>query len=270
MSHFAVLGSPIQHSLSPTIHRAAYAQLGNNWSFERFEVAEGTLEAFLRTRDARWHGFACTMPLKREAWNIAQHKDSHAIRSGVANTLVRDGDAWFAANTDIPGLEMSLSSLELDPTVTVVLGAGATAVSAILALKNLGASHIEVRARRIESARALAEQFQVQYAPLTQPPVSTPTLVISTLPAGAGETVALPQPLMQVPLFDVAYNPWPSPLTQRWREEGGEGYSGIHMLVHQAVFQMRLFNGGSLHTPLPHEVDVVQAMRKALPGSMGQ
>src|SRR5699024_722039 len=156
------------HSLSPVIHRAAYARLGLEWEFARFEVAEGQLDSFLQTRDDSWAGFACTMPLKRDAWQLAHSRDPHAVRSGVANTLVRDGDGWHAANTDIPGLMLAFERLQLPVENTVILGSGATATSAVLAAQQLGAKRIEVRARNQHTTAELAEQFGVGHAPLDE------------------------------------------------------------------------------------------------------
>lgn len=272
-THLAVLGSPIAHSKSPTIHAAAYEALGLDWRYGREELRETELEAFLTGRGPEWRGFSLTMPLKEEAHRLAIALDPVAERSGVVNTLLRvvgpgSAPAWAGFNTDVAGLAAAVREAGLDPTNTVVLGAGATAVSAALAAQQLGADRVAVVARRIEPAHRLASRFDAEAAPLGSPEAellcADATLVISTLPGPAGSQVELSDGVMRVPLFDVAYDPWPSPLAERWREHGGEAYPGLAMLVQQALAQLRIFVGGDPGFQLDREAEVLQAMRSAL------
>src|SRR5512139_1643574 len=84
----AVLGSPIAHSLSPVLHRAAYAELGLDWSYDAVEVDTPGLEPFLRGLDDRWRGLSLTMPLKRTVLPLLDRTDHWAEVSGGANTVV--------------------------------------------------------------------------------------------------------------------------------------------------------------------------------------
>lgn len=270
MTKLAVLGSPISHSMSPTIHQAAYAELGLDWTYERFECTENELEPFLQTRTPEWIGFSCTMPLKEAAHRLSSRHDPVALESGVVNTLVREGESWFGANTDVGGLQMALEERALNLSQVVILGAGATAVSAILAARAGGAETIEVRARRPEAAQHLADQYGVAWGKLGESDGVNPTTVISTLPGEAGHSLDLPESYPQAALFDVAYNPWPSPLTTYWAERGGEAYPGIDMLIFQAVLQIRLFLFHDIDATLDREGLVAQAMRQAAASSMGE
>jgi shikimate dehydrogenase len=295
----AVLGSPIAHSKSPAIHAAAYAQLGLDWSYGREELQADGLAGFLEQCGAEWRGLSLTMPLKEEAHRLALVRDPLAEESGVVNTLLRlgvpgpdGGTAWAGFNTDVGGLAAAISKAGLDPTSTVVLGSGATAVSAVLAAPGLGAEHVEIVARNVAAIGDLVARFgdtcepgsdralhvSGTVAPRTEslmdgavlaamvdadPRVSRPTLIISTLPGPAGAEFPLPDALAEIPLFDVAYDPWPSPLAVRWHEAGGEAHPGTAMLVEQALLQIRIFVAGDPATPLPHEERVLEAMRDA-------
>lgn len=270
MRHLAVLGSPIKHSKSPLIHRVAYDILELEWEYGRIECVAEDLEQVLAGLDSSWLGLSLTMPLKERAFEIAYDMDDVARQSHVVNTLVRHEQGWFGANTDVQGLEMALRHHACDLTHTVVLGAGATAVSAILAAQLEGAESIEVRARRPEARGALATHFGVTSAALDSEPQHHVTTVISTLPGSAGADIKLHRSLTQATLFDVAYDPWPSPLMVRWEEAGGTGLPGIDMLIYQAVLQIRLFVSGDLTRVLDHETDIIQAMRKAASRSMGE
>ena len=272
-AHLAVLGSPIAHSKSPAIHAAAYEVLGLDWRYGREELQAAELEAFLASRGPEWRGFSLTMPLKEEAHRLAIALDPVAERSGVVNTLLRvvgpgSAPAWAGFNTDVAGLAAAVREAGLDPARTVVLGAGATAVSAVLAAQRLGADRVAVVARRIEPAQQLAARFGAAAARLGSPEAESlcadATLVVSTLPGPAGAQVELPEGLARVPLFDVAYDPWPSPLAERWREHGGEAHPGLAMLVQQALVQLRIFVGGDPGFELDREAEVLRAMRAAV------
>lgn len=269
----AVLGSPIAHSKSPAIHAAAYRELGLEWDYTRVQCEERELAAFLAGLGPEWRGLSLTMPLKEEAHRLAPVLDPIAEQTGVVNTLLHlAGDAgWAGFNTDVGGLAAALVESGIDTRRTVLLGAGATAVSTVLAARSLGAECITVLARREEAARELAARFDLRGLRIADPEAaaacSEATAVISTLPGAAGADLALPEGATAVPLFDVAYDPWPSPLAERWRSAGGEAHAGIGMLVQQALLQVRIFVAGDPGIPLEDEGRVLAAMRSA---SMGE
>ena len=265
-ARLAVLGSPIGHSRSPRIHRAAYEVLGLPWEYEAVECGEAELAGWLAARSQDWRGLSLTMPLKEEAHRLATVLDPVAEESGVVNTLMHlIGDTWAGFNTDVGGLAAAIREAGLDVTRTVVIGAGATAVSAVLAARSLDATRITVLARRPEAARDLAERFGAAHGALASGRAEgDATLVISTLPGPAGREIERPTELSSVPLFDVAYDPWPSPLAERWRAAGGEAHSGLGMLIHQALLQIRIFVGGDPAVPLEREDEVLTAMRAAV------
>lgn len=290
-ARLGVLGMPIAHSKSPAIHAAAYGVLGLPWSYDRAELDAPELEGHLASLGADWRGLSLTMPLKEEAARLARVIDPVAAESGVVNTLLRLTDdasgrpQWAGFNTDVAGLARAIERAGLDASATVVLGAGATAVSAVLAARTLGAGSLAARtlgaeslgaesqgaqrlviaARRPEAAAELAARFGEDVSAMTlgDSPDFDPTLVISTLPGPASETVVLPEAFLRVPLFDVAYDPWPSPLATRWRAAGGVAHAGLAMLVEQALVQIRIFVNGDPDTPLTDEESVLAAMRAA-------
>ncbi|MGO3146549.1 MAG: shikimate dehydrogenase family protein [Leucobacter sp.] len=277
VSTLAVLGQPIAHSKSPEIHRAAYRRLGLPWTYEPIECDESSLESLLATQAEERRGFSLTMPLKSEARRLAKVVDAVAEESGVVNTLLRlaldssGAPQWAGFNTDVAGLASALRRAGLDATRTIVLGSGATAVSAILAARMNGAQHIEIVARNTQSINELVRRFDQTAEPGGGPVRISGTtladaesayadseradasLVISTLPGPVTSEVTLPAALLRVPLFDVAYDPWPSPLATRWTEAGGVAHAGIEMLVEQALVQIRIFVNGDPGTEIDDE-----------------
>ncbi|MDD2858191.1 MAG: shikimate dehydrogenase [Candidatus Nanopelagicales bacterium] len=266
MKQAAVLGSPISHSLSPVLHRAAYRALGLDWHYAAIEVREEELGSFLATLDDSWAGLSLTMPLKEVAIGLCATVEPTAVRIRSVNTLIPQADGWHGTNTDIFGIVRSLASIGIGRGLesALVLGAGATARSAIAALASLEARNVLVSARRPEQAHelvALAAALGLAAEPAAWQPAAALldcALVVSTLPGDAGGEWAKAAPAATGALLDSSYHPWPTPLAQQW--PNGRIASGRDMLLWQATEQVRLMTG--LEAP-------VDAMRASLPASSG-
>lgn len=247
----AVLGSPISHSLSPTLHRAAYAELDLDWSYDAIEVGDGDLVSFVDGLDhGAWAGLSVTMPLKAEAFALARMRSDTVARTRAANTLIPLGAGWSAENTDVPGLVAALDEAGVDLVERAcVIGAGATAASAVLALTRRGVRRVEVVARRPERVDALADVvagLDVELRPVAWADAESALahpLVVCTVPAGAGDSLAGVVPAQPGVLFDVVYDPWPTVLGAAWTTGGGRVLGGLDLLVHQAVLQVELMSG---------------------------
>lgn len=272
----AVLGHPVAHSLSPFLHRAAYAALGlSGRSYDVHDVREDALAGFVAGLGPEWSGLSLTMPLKRVAFDVAGEVSDLARAVGAVNTLVPSPHGgWYGDNTDVHGVVQALEDvgrgvLAEGDGVPVVLGGGATAASAVGALRALGAGEVHLVVRdtaRCDDVRAAAERLGVHlqvhtFAGAVHDAVSVRAVlardgvpvVVSTVPAaGAGAYMpALVDGLhgaaaggAHPTLLDVAYDPWPSPAARAWsRLPGAAVASGYDMLVHQAVEQVRLMTG---------------------------
>lgn len=248
----AVLGSPIAHSLSPRLHRAAYAHLGLDWTYDAVDVDEQQLPGFVERLDSSWRGLSLTMPLKAAGAALATRRSELVDRLGVANTLVIDGDERVAANTDVPGMRATLAEAGA-PAVphATVLGAGSTAVAAVAALSTM-ADAVTVVARspsRAQRVLAVADAVGVPANVVAWDDVRlalTAPVVLSTVPSGAADPLAAALPAAPGLLLDVVYDPWPTPLAAAWSREGGEVCSGLDLLVWQAVEQVRLMTERSV------------------------
>ncbi|WP_415138712.1 shikimate dehydrogenase [Microbacterium sp.] len=267
-SHLAVWGDPIAHSKSPQLHAAAYEVLGFDWQYDRRQVTEAAFASTVRALDDSWRGLSLTMPLKEQAFRIADIRDAHAGLTGVANTLLL-GERIAAFNTDVGGIVDALAEHRIVALERVrLLGAGATSASALVAVSDLGATHVDVRARRPERARSLAALGERLGVAVTIAPFDAASdavdLTIASLPGGTvlDEAVVGPLAARGGALFDVAYSPWPSALAASWT--GGEAIAGLGMLLHQAVRQIRIFAHGDPSLPLADEAAVIAAMRAAL------
>ena len=258
INRYAVLGSPITHSKSPAIHSAAFKFLGLGSEYGSFEVAD-RLEQFLATQPIDFVGYSVTMPLKEQALNLAERVDSIAIASQAANTLIRTESGWDAYNTDVFGIQMALSTKKIKSVS--VLGSGATARSAIVAMQELGKS-VSVWGRNSAAIKQLTAEYEIDFEPLLHKAVKA-DLVISTLPPhGLDEHIVTLSAKPNGLLLDVAYEPRPSKAAKLWGLENT--VSGLEMLIWQAVGQQRLFAGNDLSEPLSGEKELVLAIRSAL------
>lgn len=281
----AVLGHPIGHSLSPVLHRAAYAELGlGSWRYDAVDVTEEQLPAFLTSLDEGWAGLSLTMPLKKTVMPLLDHVEPLAEVVGAVNTVIVHGagggrrPSLTGANTDVHGIVAALRE-GLAPRAgdgdhgaspapvrsAVVLGAGATAASTLAALAQLGCTTPVVMVRSMARAGAtMRAAHRMGVDPVFRTAEATERLtaalrsadvVVSTLPPHAADPVAAdllaaapPVSLMGV-LLDCAYDPRPTALGDAWARLGGTVVPGERMLLHQATEQVRLMTGRP--APLP-------------------
>ena len=270
-----VLGHPIAHSLSPALHRAAYDFLGEqNLGYDRRDTLPDDLPAIMRgvrnpagTEEAPYiAGLSVTMPLKTAVIQYCDELSETARVTGAVNTVYPRGDKVLGDNTDVIGIVNALRHAGLKPNherdEPAGIGGGATAISALTALHQLGYSRVSVYARslhKLGDLQAVAERLGVQLSTvaLAEFPVEQKARrhnpVISTLPARAADDWASQlsglkgaSTTHRPVLLDVAYNPWPSALASAWEASGGAVVSGLEMLLYQAVEQVLLFTDCTL------------------------
>jgi shikimate dehydrogenase len=261
---FAVVGSPITHSLSPLLHETAYAALGvTDASYTRYEVGAGELEQFLSDGPgAMLDGLSVTMPGKPEAFAVSVQADATSRLLGVSNTLIRRPEGGFRAeNHDVHGIVAALRDHGVQrPGSVGILGSGATAQCAVEAASRLGARSLLLSARSPEKVSALsafAERrgLQVETIDFSRcEEVLAADVAISALAAAGARAVARDwaerggpaaiAPSRTAPVvLDALYDPWPAPIAAACAEIGAEVASGLEMLVHQADMQLRSMLG---------------------------
>jgi shikimate dehydrogenase len=263
----AVLGKPIAHSLSPALHRAAYAELGfDDWTYDAIECDEAALAGLVAGCGQEWAGLSLTMPLKRTVLPLLDHVDPVAAATGGVNTLVFRPEGRYGYNTDVQGIVDALTEAGATaPGSVTILGAGATACSALAALPELGATAADVLVRdpaRAAGLLATADRLalKVRLRPFDEQEKDdavAPDLLISTVPAGAADLYAERSRLtghLPAAVLDVVYAPWPTPLARAAAEAGAVVARGFAMLLHQAAAQVELMTG----KPAP-----LEAMRRA-------
>lgn len=254
----AVLGSPIEHSLSPQLHSAGYRALGVEMDYYRVEAGESRdIRRLLSESGDQVRGFSVTMPGKQAALELADLATNRAQEIGSANTLVPQGDGkWLADNTDVDGVTRCLEHLyggdtsSLQGASAVIVGNGGTARPAVAALAAAGVTEVTVLAR---SERALNLQTVVEtlgmkfsWSRFEEADIAETcadaAAVISTIPAHPAEELAGGL-CTAAGIVDVIYDPYPTPLLSAAQEKSIPHADGLRMLAGQAEEQFRLFTG---------------------------
>lgn len=256
----AVVGHPVAHSLSPVMHRAAYEALGLDWRFDAVDVEPGGLRGFVAGRDEGWRALAVTAPHKRDALDLADEVSDVARATGGANTLLLEHGSGRtlvrADNTDVPGAVEALRERGVVAVERVrVLGAGATAASVAHASARLGAVAVELVVRDTGRAATTVAAIQrlglrVEVRALGDPVEERADLLVSTVPESVAGERADDLVRGVGAVFDVVYDPWPTRLGRAAQEAGVPVVSGLDLLAHQAVLQLRLMTGGDVDAAL--------------------
>jgi shikimate dehydrogenase len=239
----AVLGSPISHSLSPTLHRAAYRYLGISGTYEALDLKANDLSQFVNELDDSWTGFSLTMPLKERVIEIAFDVELLARRISSANTLIRTDGGWRALTTDVNGFRSALASRGIEEfTSVIILGSGATARASAAAVDGQGRSITVIHrsAHRELAMRQAAPLSTVSFLSWGGP-LPPADLVINTTPRGVADEIARDHShLFSGVLFEALYDPWPTLLLSTWKSRGLTCIDGLDLLVHQGIDQVAL------------------------------
>jgi shikimate dehydrogenase len=270
----AVLGSPVTHSLSPALHRAAYQALGlAGWTYDAIECDEARLPDLLAGCGPDWAGLSLTMPLKRAVLPLLDATEPLAADVGAANTVIFAAGARHGHNTDVPGMITALAAAGVSGSGPVlILGAGATACSALAAVRGLGAGEATAAVRDpvragelLAAARRLG--MTVRLADFGRgEPTGSWHLLISTVPAGTADGYAQRirrGDLVPAAVLDVVYHPWPTGLAAAAERTGAAVVSGFELLLHQAGRQVELMTARTAPTAAMRRAGLAELRRRA-------
>jgi shikimate dehydrogenase len=252
----AVIGDPVEHSLSPVLHNAAFAALGLDWVYVALPVARGQVAgAIAGVRALGVSGLSVTMPHKGPVAAEMDQLSLTASRLGAVNTVTRRGAELVGDSTDGEGF---LAALRLDEgwdpagKRCAVLGAGGAARAVILALAEAGAAAVAVVARRPDAAHDAVALAAPAGRVAGIETVADAELIVNATPVGmtAGQgSGGLPLDLDPGWLgsgqlvVDLIYAPPSTPLLEAARAAGARASNGLGTLIHQAALQSRLWTG---------------------------
>lgn len=236
-----VAGSPIAHSKSPDLHTAALTALGIPGEYGSVELTEDQLAGHIDTH-SELVGMSCTMPLKTTLAQLAHERnwniDPTVTATRVANTFVRTPTP-SVYNTDVAGI---VGALRTTATSAAIVGSGATATSALVALKELGTTSVDIYARNQRTRADLAQLAQSLDMDATHAGLEKINwdhdVIVSTLPTGVDLDVPT---RLTATVLDVAYAH--GSVGEKAKQAGAEVVPGLAMLVEQAVAQLIHFVG---------------------------
>jgi shikimate dehydrogenase len=262
----AVLGHPIKHSISPTMHNAALAELAladsrfADWKYVRFEIRPDDLPRALSLLYAKkFRGVNLTVPHKIIAFDHVAEIDSAARPVGAVNTLRWSERGWQGFNTDGYGLAAALNETvqrDLSGAPIILLGAGGAARGAAVECLQRGCASLHIANRTRENLDRLCAVLApiVRLIPVTgfppgEPPEDIPAsaIVINATSAGLKESDPLPIELSRIPhpsaIFDMIYNPPQTALLRAAAAAGSPCANGLSMLVHQGAKALEIWSG---------------------------
>jgi len=248
----AVIGDPIAHSLSPTIHNAGFAALGLDWVYVALPVAAGEAQAAVKAMVTLGiAGMSVTMPHKADAYRSADTATPGAAALGAANCLTLLDDGRIEAdNTDGQGfVEALMSDAGIGPKGRsfAVIGAGGAARAVIHAIAAAGAADVAVINRSPEHAAVAAALAGESGRVATIGAVSEADVVINATPLGMGHDPEKPcDPGLICPgqvVIDLIYSPSTTSWMASAQANGAEVHNGLTMLVHQAAVAFTRWTG---------------------------
>ncbi len=251
---FAVIGDPIEHSLSPAMQQAAFNHLGIDATYARRHVTADALPTLLACFDEEGiEGFNVTLPHKVAIQPFLDQVDETATRVGAVNTVYQQEGRWLGTNTDAEGFWRSIEGVvtrfhqRSDARTAIVLGAGGAARAVVVALRDHG-YRVGVMARRPTQAQML-EALGTSTLPWGAPLEAT--LVVNATSAslydagdasGFAASLAMEAGAAKV-YVDLVYAPQPLPFLARARALGAQTVDGIGMLVHQGALAFAHWTG---------------------------
>jgi shikimate dehydrogenase len=253
---FAVIGKPVDHSLSPAIHNAGYSAVRMDAAFVAFEP-ENARAAIEGARGLGITGLAVTIPFKVEAFDACDWTDDFAAKIGAVNTVLI-GETIRGYNTDVPGIVEALEATgtNMDGLSGVVIGAGGAARAAVAALAQSGCARVDLLVRDPEKAKPVAKMLATNLSlpvaleqlgeSASDDRVKKAGVLINATPIGLRDDEFPIDPALirrALVLVDLAYRPGGTPLIWKAKTAGALTVPGESVLLEQALIQFKLHTG---------------------------
>lgn len=263
-----VIGNPIEQSISPLVHNAAYKALGLNYVFLAFKVTQ-VKEALEGLKAINVAGISVTIPHKLAVLKYVDEVDKVAAEIGAANTIVNRDGRFIATNTDWIG---ALKALEKRTSLSgkriALLGAGGAARALIYGLVKKGAK-VTVFNRSKEKARQLAKYFQLDGAYLLTDveKIKVAEIIINTTPVGMIPNISespIPSACINSSqiIFDIINKPPQTKLLQFAKSHGATIIHGYEMLLYGAAEQFLLFTGKPAPVKIMEDAILLELINK--------
>ena len=255
MKHFAVIGDPIEHSMSPTMHRWIFDYLGMDAKYEKIKATINELPKIIqKMKNGDLDGINITIPLKEAVLTFLDEINTRAKSIGAVNCIMIADSKIIGNNTDWYGFSMALKSnnINLLDKEVIILGAGGSAKSILYALKCIGVKKIFLLNRTIEKAKLLQDNC-ISAHPLedANEVIKTDSIIINTTSVGM-QNKQSPINIKLITknqiLFDIIYSPLETSLLQCGKKRGALIVNGLDMFIYQGMASLDLWFGSSIST----------------------
>lgn len=248
-ARYGIIGWPLGHTMSPTLHNWGFCQLGVDGEYAAYPLEPADLTPFMQwVRAENIRGLSVTIPHKQAVMALLDRITDRGTAVGAVNTVYWDGETLCGENTDVIGVVAPLRRLDL-PASAMVLGAGGAARAAIAGLRELGVADIAVCNRTQSRADVLAADFGVRSVAWDSRMDETPALICNTTPLGMSGDMQdrTPWDADRFPAgciaYDIVYNPLETRFLREAAEAGCATISGLEMFLHQGLAQFKLWTG---------------------------
>ncbi len=247
---YGVIAHPVEHSLSPAMHNAAFEALGIDATFEKFDVAPEELGAFM-SEHADLEGLAVSLPHKEGMKQYLDGMDDVSQAIGAVNTVYKKEGRRWGANTDAGGFLEALREVmpDLKEKRVMVIGAGGAARAIIVALRPL-VNSVTLINRTVDKGVALAKELGCRYGgKIEDMTTETPDLIVNATSVGLEEQEEpdlVPEDFIDsdMVVFDIVYRrDKATKLISHATERGATTIDGRAMLLHQGMLQFKLWTG---------------------------
>jgi shikimate dehydrogenase len=258
-----IIGDPVEHSLSPAMHNAAYEALGldKDYVFTAAHVIPDTLESAINgARALGIHGITCTIPHKVEVMKYLDEIDPVAKRIGAVNTVLNENGKLVGYNTDWIGTVIALEQkTSLEGKTVALLGAGGAARAMVYGLVERNAK-VTIYNRTLETATELANEFNAEARDMSDlKPLKHANIIINSTSVGMGDAAGVslvpPEVLHKDHIvFDAIYKPHETKLIQDAQKVGSQIVYGYEMLLHQGAAQFKIYTNKEAPLDVMEEV----------------
>lgn len=277
-----LIGNPVEHTVSPTIHNTLASDLGINMVYVPFHVEKGQLEAAVKgAYGLNIRGCNVTVPYKSDVIEYLADIDDLARKIGAVNTLVRTEGGYKGYNTDITGLFRAMKSdnVSLENEKVVILGAGGVGRAVAFMCAVNGADRIYLLNRTVEKAKQVADEVNLAVGKERVIPMSMSDyeqlsengyIVIQSTSVGLFpnvDDVVIDDDSFYKKVkagYDLIYRPWETRFMKLVKKNGGVAYNGLKMLLYQGIDAFELWN--DCNVPEENALKVYELMKKSVCG----
>lgn len=270
---YGVIGSPIQHSMSPLIHNDAFLHLGIDAYYHAFHVAPKDLDVAVNGLKALGvSGFNVTIPHKKAIIPLLDEIEETALKIGAVNTVVNENGKWKGYNTDGPGYVAALKQVtETENKHILIIGAGGAARAIFYSLLKEPGVKVDILNRTLEKAQSLIDEFSLQdksrAVTMDEAQENMPNydVIVQTTSVGMhpnidGSPLQIGNLKKHAIVSDIIYNPLETEILKQAKVRGAITQNGVQMFVYQAALAFQYWT---------NEVPDVQRMERIVTERLG-